>query len=299
MQVAVFVKATPSSESGLKADAFTTATFAAMGRFNEALVQAGIMKDGAGLRPSSKGVRVRFRGSERIVIDGPFAETKELVAGYWLWEVPSMAEAIAWVKRCPNPMPEESEIEIRPLYSGEDLAALMPPELRAQEDLQSRQIAMQGATIQPYLFFAGRCEEALEFYRQALRASIGLVMRWSECPEPLPAGMLPPGYAQKIMHAEFTVGGMTLMASDGCGGPQERQPSTGGFRLALTVPTAALADQVFAALASDGGRADMPLAPTFFSPRYGMVTDGFGVGWMIMVPGPSHERQSTSPTTPR
>lgn len=287
MQVIVLVKATPSSEAGLTPDEFTKHTFAAMGAYNDALVQAGILKDAAGLQPSSQGVRVRFRGAERIVSDGPFAETTELVAGYWLWEVPSMAEAIAWVKRCPNPMPEESEIEIRPLYGCEDLAPLMTPELQQQEAQQADQVAMGKATVQSYLFYGGRCEEALEFYRQALHARIGLVLRWSACPEPPPAGMLPPGYDQKIMHAEFTVGGMTLMASDGCGGPQEGQSPPTGFRLALSVPTEALADRAFAALSGHGGRVDMPLAKTFFSPRYGMATDRFGIGWMVMVPGKS------------
>lgn len=282
MQVAVFVKATPSSESGLTPDEFTKATFAAMGVYNEALLQAGIMKDAAGLQPSSRGVRVRFRGSERIVTDGPFAETKELVAGYWLWEVPSMAEAVAWVKRCPNPMPEESEIEIRPLYGCADLAGLTTPELQAQEDQHGEQVAMGRATVQPYLFFGGRCEEALEFYRQALHARIGMMLRWSDCPDPPPAGMLPPGYERKLMHAEFSVGGMTLLASDGCGGAPV---APGGFRLALSVPTAALADRAFAALTGEGGRVDMPLTKTFFSPRYGMATDRFGIGWMVMVPG--------------
>lgn len=281
MQVAVFVKATPSSEAGTMP---SEQLMADMGRFNEDLVKAGIMKDGAGLHPSAKGVRVRFRGKERIVIDGPFAESKELVAGYWLWEVPSLAEAIAWAKRCPNPMPEESDIEIRPLYTAEDFGAAMPPELQAQEAQLSEQLAMRSSTVQPYLFFGGRCEEALDFYREALHAQVGLVLRWSDSPEPPPAGMLPPGYEKKIMHAEFTVGGMTLMASDGCGGPQDT-PAAGGFRLALTVPTADLADRVFAAVWDNGGRVDMPLTKTFFSPRYGMVTDRFGIGWMIMVPG--------------
>ena len=281
----MFVKATPSSEAGMSADEATQALFAEMGRYNEALIQAGIMKDAAGLQPSSKGVRVRFRGKERIVSDGPFAETKELVAGYWIWEVPSMADAIAWVKRCPNPMPEESDIEIRPLYGCEDLAPLMTPEQRAQEATLDDQLAMRKATVQSYLVLGGRCEEALDFYRQALHAKIGMVMRWSESPEAPPAGMLPPGYEKKIMHAEFSVGGMTLMASDGCGGPQDQQPTFAGFRLALSVPTEGLADRTFAALAANGGRVDMPLAKTFWSPRYGMVTDRFGIGWMVMVPG--------------
>ena len=119
MQVMVMVKATKSSERGEMPSAQLLHD---MGKFNEELIKAGIMKDGQGLRPSSQGKRVRFDGEKRTVIDGPFAETKELVAGYWLWEVKSMDEAISWVKRCPNPMPEISEIEIRPLYTEADFA---------------------------------------------------------------------------------------------------------------------------------------------------------------------------------
>jgi hypothetical protein len=106
-----------------------------MGNFNEELVKAGIMLAGDGLKPSSQGKRVRFSGDKRTVIDGPFAETKELIAGYWIWQVKSMDEAIEWVKRCPNPMPgEESDIEIRPFYEMEDFGPEMTPELRAQEE---------------------------------------------------------------------------------------------------------------------------------------------------------------------
>lgn len=131
MKVMVFVKATPSSEAGQMP---SEALLSAMGKYNEELVKAGIMQGGDGLKPSSQGVRVRFSGKDRKVVDGPFVETKELVAGYWLWEVDSMEHAIEWVKRCPNPMPEESEIEIRPIYSAEDFGAEFTPELREQED---------------------------------------------------------------------------------------------------------------------------------------------------------------------
>lgn len=131
MKVMVFVKATPSSEAGQMP---SEALLSAMGKYNEELVKAGIMQGGDGLKPSSQGVRVRFSGRDRTVVDGPFAETKELVAGYWLWEVDSLEHAIEWVKRCPNPMPEESEIEIRPIFSAEDFGAEFTPELREQED---------------------------------------------------------------------------------------------------------------------------------------------------------------------
>ena len=120
MRVMVFVKATEDSEAGRFPQPETAAMFEAMGKFNEELVAAGIMLAGDGLKPSREGKRVAFDGPGRTVIDGPFAETRELVAGYWLWEVKDMDEAVAWVKRCPNPMPGPSEIEIRPLYELAD-----------------------------------------------------------------------------------------------------------------------------------------------------------------------------------
>lgn len=117
MRVMVLVKATEDSEAGTLP---TPELLDAMGKYNEALIEAGILKAGDGLKPSSQGKRVRFSGGDRSVVDGPFAETKELVAGFWLWEVADMDEAVAWVKRCPNPMPGPSEIEIRPLYEASD-----------------------------------------------------------------------------------------------------------------------------------------------------------------------------------
>jgi hypothetical protein len=127
----VIVKASKDSEAGgMPSQQLLTD----MGKFNEELVKAGIMLAGEGLHPSSKGKRVRFNGPNRTVIDGPFSETKELIAGFWLWQVKSMAEAVEWVKRCPNPMPGESELEIRPVFEAEDFGAEFTPELRAQED---------------------------------------------------------------------------------------------------------------------------------------------------------------------
>jgi hypothetical protein len=131
MRVMVMVKATSQSEAG---EMPSTELMAAMGQFNEELVKAGVMLAGEGLHPSARGKRVRFSGAQRSVVDGPFAETKELVAGYWLWQVKSMEEAVEWVKRCPNPMPGDSEIEIRPVFEAEDFGAEFTPELRAQED---------------------------------------------------------------------------------------------------------------------------------------------------------------------
>ena len=137
---------------------------------------------------------------------------------------------------------------------------------------------MTKSIVQPYLFFGGRCEEALEFYRTALGAQVELLMHYNESPEPPPPGMIPPGFEKKVMHTTFRIGGATLMASDGRG----EGANFGGFSLALTVPTKAEADRAFTALAA-GGKVAMPLAKTFWSPRFGMVTDRFGVGWMVSV----------------
>ena len=131
MRVMVLVKADKKSEAGVLPD---EKLLTEMGKFNEELVKAGIMLEGEGLHPSSKGARVQFSANKRTVIDGPFAETKELVAGFWMWQVKSMDEAIEWVKRCPNPMEGESTIEIRQVFEMEDFGEAMTPELRAQED---------------------------------------------------------------------------------------------------------------------------------------------------------------------
>jgi hypothetical protein len=137
----VIVKASEESEAGKMP---STELLEAMGKYNEELVKAGVMLAGEGLHPSAKGKRVRFSGSRRTVIDGPFAETKELIAGYWLWQVKSMDEALAWVKRCPNPMESDSDIEIRPVFEAEDFGAEFTPELRAQEERLRAQIEDAG-----------------------------------------------------------------------------------------------------------------------------------------------------------
>lgn len=133
--------------------------------------------------------------------------------------------------------------------------------------------------VQPYLFFDGRCEEALEFYRKALGAEVTMLMRFKDSPEPHQPGMVPPGGEDKVMHASFRIGESTVMASDGrCTG----EPTFEGISLSLTVPNESEAERLFAAL-GDGGQVQMPLTQTFFSPRFGMVADRFGVSWMIYV----------------
>ncbi|MHB8899699.1 MAG: VOC family protein [Thermoguttaceae bacterium] len=137
---------------------------------------------------------------------------------------------------------------------------------------------MHHASIQPYLFFGGRCDEAIEFYRNGLGAEVRMLMRFKESPDPVPPGMQQPGFEEKVMHAEVMIGQSLLMLSDGC----DDKPRFDGFRLSLTLPEETEAQRAFAAL-SDGGQVQMPLTKTFWSPCFGMVTDRFGVGWMVTV----------------
>jgi hypothetical protein len=143
MKVMVLVKASKDSEAGIMP---STQLLADMGKFNEELVKAGVMLAGEGLHPTSKAARVRFSGKERMVIDGPFTETKELIAGYWLWQVNSLEEAIAWVKRCPNPHNEETEVEIRPVFEAADFGDALTPELKEQEGRLRTRIANRKST---------------------------------------------------------------------------------------------------------------------------------------------------------
>jgi hypothetical protein len=141
MRVMVMVKATKNSEAGVLPD---EKLLTEMGRFNEELVKAGIMLAGDGLHPSSRGKRVRFSGGKKTIADGPFAETKELVAGFWIWQVKSMDEALEWVRRCPDPMPgEESELELRPVFEAEDFGAAYTPELRARDEQLRAEVERQ------------------------------------------------------------------------------------------------------------------------------------------------------------
>jgi PhnB protein len=156
--------------------------------------------------------------------------------------------------------------------------------------MSTTQTTMSSTLIQPYLFFGGRCEEALEFYRSALGAQVDAVMRFKDSPDPPPPGVLQPGFENKVMHTSFRVGASTLMASDGC----SEGSTFSGFSLSLSVPTQAEAERVFASLA-DGGQVQMPLGKTFWSPCFGMLTDRFGIGWMVIVlPASSQSHQSQS-----
>ena len=278
LKVMVIVKASPDSEAGKMP---SQELFTAMGMFNAELVNAGVMESGDGLKPSSEGFRVRFSGRDRTVTRGPFAETSELIAGYWVWNVESMEQAIEWVKKCPNPMEDASDIEIRPFFELEDFAEIdTTGAFREQETALRNTISMQKAKLNTYVFFTGRCEEALHYYQTHLGAKLERLVRIKESPEPIPEGMLPKDFDEKVMHAELTVGDVRIFATD-CGDPGTS--TYGGFSLALNVQTEDDARRVFTALA-DGGKVTMPLGKTFWSPLYGQVTDRFGIGWMVMLP---------------
>ena len=281
MRFMVIVKATKDSEAGILPD---TGHLAAMGKYNEELVKAGVMVVADGLHPSSKGVRVRFSGKERTVIDGPFTETKELVAGFWLWQVRSREEAIKWLERAP--FDGGTEVELRQVFEPEDFGAALTPELRQQEQrLRAQTTGQQTAEpaapvlVQPYLDFEGRCEEALDYYRKALGAEVQMLLRFADGPQGSPEGRqtLAPGSEKKVMHSEFRIGDTTLMASDCfCSG----KPNFQGVSISLTPPDDAEARRLFDALA-DGGDVRQPLTETFFASSFGMVTDRFGLGWMV------------------
>jgi PhnB protein len=284
MRYMAIVKASKESEAGVKP---STELLAAMGKYNEELVKAGVMLAGEGLHPSARGVRVRFSGKERTVIDGPFAETKELIGGFWLWQVRSREEAIEWLKRAP--FDGGAEVELRPVFEAEDFGDALTPELREREERLRAQATEQRAVqtadgaampVQPYLDFEGRCEEALDFYRTALGAEVTMLLRFADGPPPSPDGCsAAPGSEKKVMHAEFRIGDTTLLASDCfCTG----KPSFQGVSIALSPSDDATAKRLFDALA-DGGKVCQPLSETFFASSFGIVTDRFGLNWMITV----------------
>lgn len=237
--------------------------------YDDELRRGGHFLGGEALDTARHAVTLRPKNGTVDVSDGPYAETKEMLGGILLLEARDMNHAIALMSQ--HPGVKSGPFEIRPAAE----------EINAQ--IAARDAAVTGenqpnATVQPYLFFSGRCEEALEFYRSAVGAQVEMLMYYKDSPDPPPPGTLQPGFENKVMHATFRIGKTTLMASDGCDDRIERS----GFSLAISVPTEAEADRVFAALGQDG-QIQMPLAKTFWSPRFGMLTDRFGVGWMVTV----------------
>lgn len=282
MKVMVMVKATESSEAGKLP---SQELMRDMMAFNEELVTAGLMLAGDGLKPTSEGYRVRFDGQSRTVTRGPFSETNELLAGYWIWEVNNMEEALEWVKRCPNPMEEVSDIEIRSFYEMADFADADPTgAVQQQEESLKKKIAMQQATITTYLFFNGDCQNAVNYYREHLQAELHSLMFLSDHPATDDAPELPENANELVMHAEFSIGQQTFFASDWCTQGSAAQTEN-SHMLALTLQEQSDVERIFSAL-SEGGKVIMPLSETFWSPLFGQVVDRFGIGWMLMLPTP-------------
>lgn len=271
MRFMVLIKADKNTEAGVMP---SEQLLADMGRFNEELVKAGVMQAGEGLQPSSKGARVRFSGKERSVIDGPFAETKELVAGFWIWQVASKAEAIEWVKRCPNPLEGECEVEIRQVFEAADFGAEFTPELREQEERQRAQIAHQASGVlavppatgaTPYLVVKGAAD-AIGYYQRVFGAE--LVTRLDA----------PDG---SVMHAQMKIGPSNFMLTEERPQYNALGPLTRGgtsSSAAFYVPDV---DAVVQRAVDNGATVTMPVANQFWGDRSGHVVDPFGHQWFI------------------
>ena len=282
MRFMVLVKANGNTEAGVMP---SEQLLAEMTAFNTELVNAGILLAGEGLQPSSKGARIRFSGTERSVIDGPFAETKELIAGYWIWQVKSREEAIEWAKRCPNPTGEESVLELRQIFEPGDFGEALTPELREQEENLRAQAAKQTQSpaapklqVSPYLSFDGRCEEAFGFYAQVLGGKIQGLFPYAGTPV---ESHVPEDFRSKVMHATLTFGDQTLLGSDV---QPDRYQKPGGMQVSLQIGDPAEAERIFRAF-EPGATVTMPLQKTFWSERFGMLTDRFGIRWMFNCEG--------------
>jgi uncharacterized glyoxalase superfamily protein PhnB len=276
MRFVVLIKADKNTEAGVMP---SEKLLADMGKFNQELVEAGVMLSGEGLHPSSKGARVRFSGKKRTVIDGPFSEAKELIAGFWMWQVKSKQEALEWVKRCPNPLEGESEIEIRQVFEAEDFGAEFTPELREQEERLRAQIASQaggaapagvapvpeahGAT--PYLIVKGAAD-AIRFYEQVFGAQ--LVMRVDA----------PDG---SVMHAELKVGPARFMLTEERPQHHSLSPLTLGGSGSMATVHVPDVDAVMARAVAAGARLTMPVENQFWGDRCGNIVDPFGHGWFV------------------
>jgi len=276
MRFMILIKADKNTEAGVMP---SERLLAEMGKFNEELVKAGVMLAGEGLHPSSKGARVQFSGDKRRVVDGPFAETKELIAGFWLWQVKSKEEAIEWVKRCPKPTDGDSVIEIRQVFEAEDFGAEFTPELREQEkrlvaQIQSQTAAASAKTIArvppshgatPYLVVKGAAD-AIAFYQRVFGAE--LLFRLDD-----PSGA--------VMHSELQVGPARFMLTEERPQHGSLSPLTIGGSGSCATVYVSDADAVFERALKAGAKVMMPVQDQFWGDRMGGITDPFGHRWMI------------------
>ena len=277
MRFMVIVKADKNTEAGVMP---SEQLLREMGNYNEELVKAGVMLAGEGLHPSKKGARVVFSGKNRKVVDGPFAETKELVAGYWIWQCKDLDEAVEWARKCPNPTGEESVLEIRQIFEAEDFGAEFTPELRAQEERllaeakkldEARKSGTKvnpvppstGAT--PYIVVKG-AGDAIAYYQRIFGAE--LVTRMDA-----PDGLL--------MHSELKVGPALFMLTEERPEYGSLSPLTIGGSATTAVLYVPDADAVFNAAVASGAKVIMPMGDQFWGDRSGCITDPFGHNWFI------------------
>lgn len=247
-----------------------------MGRYNESMVNAGVFVDGMGLKASEFGFRVDFNNGKPIVTDGPFAETKELVAGFTLIEVASREEAIEWVKRWPaSDADGNAHLEVRQVFEMEDFEQ---GEGLAVHEALSERLAKQPRSIGPYLSFNGQCAQAFHYYADVLGGSVEFMMTFGDSPE---RGNVAEHWQEKIMHAHLNLGNQFLM---GCDAPEGWHQKPQGFSVQLQVDSAEKAERIFAALAK-GGTIKMPMEETFWAKRFGALVDQFYIPWMINYQG--------------
>lgn len=275
MRFIILRKADKNTEAGAMP---SEELLSAMADYNAELAKAGTMVTGEGLQPSAKGARITFDNGKPIVTDGPFAETKELLAGYTVIDVNSKEEAIEWVKRWP-PMDGDGnvELELRQVFELSDFEPGAGIDKHAQ---LGEQLAKQPSNMAPYLMFNGQCREAFEFYAECLGGHINALITHGETPV---ADEVPESWHDMIIHACMNVGKWSLMASDA---PPDMYEKPQGIYVQIAIDDPARAEKAFNAL-SEGGTVRMPFEQTFWAYRFGMLVDRFGIPWMINCDNPA------------
>ncbi|WP_111498099.1 YciI family protein [Marinobacter bohaiensis] len=273
MRFMIIRRADADTEAGVMP---SDAMLQAMGRYNQSLMDAGAFLDGTGLRPSRDGARIDFQDGEPVVTQGPFAETRELIAGFTMIEADSMAHALALVKQWP---PEDADghthLELRQLYELDDFVE--GEGVGIHKDLEQR-LQKQPVSIGTHLLFRGDCAEAFAFYADVLGGRVEAAIPFGESPM---AEEVEPAWRDRILHAHLSLGKGYLM---GCDAPPNHYQTPQGMSVQVEVDTAAKAEQAFARLA-EGGTVTMPMEATFWAERFGSVIDRFGIAWMINFPG--------------
>lgn len=269
MKFMILRKADANTENGVMPN---ESLLSAMGDYNMQLAQAGVLRAGEGLKPTRDGVRIKFQQGKPIISDGPFTETKELLAGYTVIEVDSRQEAINWATRWPvEDADGNAELELRELYELSDFAD--GPGLQKHIELEQK-LRKQPLSTSSYLLFDGNCREAFEFYAEVLGGDIVMMMSGGESPI---ADEMPAEFADKIMYISLQVGNWILMGSD-CPSGMFEKPQ--GFHVQLAFADENQAETTFNQLA-EGGNVQIPFEPTFWAKRFGMLVDRFGTPWMI------------------